>query len=130
MVSDALRMLVEDRAGRRCEYCSTPQNSEPFFRYQVDHCISRQHGGGDDLANLALACPHCNFHKGPNIAGLDPATGALTPLFHPRELVWSEHFIVHRGAISGMTPIGRTTVVVLAMNESLRVELRLGMGAS
>jgi hypothetical protein len=31
-------------------------------------------GGSDDPDNLALACHHCNLHKGPNLAGVDPRT--------------------------------------------------------
>ena len=30
-----------------------------------------------DEDNLALACAHCNRHKGPNLAGFDPETGML-----------------------------------------------------
>jgi len=66
--------------------------------FEIDHIIARQHGGGTLLSNLALSCLHCNAHKGPNIAGLDPLTRKLTKLFHPR-------------------PIGRVTLVVLAMND-------------
>jgi len=33
-----------------------------------------QHGGFDDLDNLALACIDCNLHKGPNLTVIDPET--------------------------------------------------------
>jgi hypothetical protein len=49
-----------------------------------------QHGGGDDADNLALACPDCNLRKGPNLTGIDPETGAVVRLFHPRRDVGSE----------------------------------------
>jgi hypothetical protein len=52
--------------------------------YQIDHIIAKQHGEGDELDNLPFACIHCNRYKGPNIAGIDPETGELTRLFHPR----------------------------------------------
>ncbi|HSS19497.1 MAG TPA: hypothetical protein VLL54_05435 [Pyrinomonadaceae bacterium] len=42
--------------------------------------------------NLALACIDCNLHKGPNLTGIDPNTGVITPLFHPRRDAWVEHF--------------------------------------
>jgi hypothetical protein len=51
----------------------------------VDHIIARQHDGATTIDNLALACLHCNRHKGPNIAGRDVATGDLVRLFHPRQ---------------------------------------------
>jgi 5-methylcytosine-specific restriction endonuclease McrA len=54
------RELILERAKNRCEYCRSHQNDEPFFRYQFEHIIARQHGGNDEPDNLALACPHCN----------------------------------------------------------------------
>jgi hypothetical protein len=66
----------------------------------------------------------CNKSKGPNLAGLDPHTGKLTPLFHPRRHKWSYHFRLDGPSIVGRTPIGRVTVYVLNMNHPLRVELR------
>lgn len=67
----------------------------------------------------------CNLHKGPNIAGLDPLTGQLTPLFNPRTHRWEEHFRYEGPRLIGLTPEGRTTVAVLAANRRDRVELRL-----
>jgi hypothetical protein len=57
-----------------------------------DHIIAKQHGGSDELHNLALACIHCNRYKGPNIAGMGPDTGELTRLFHPRSDDCHRHF--------------------------------------
>lgn len=120
----ALLLLVRTRAGDCCEYCQSHQDREPFFRFQIEHIIPKQHGGGDDESNLALACPHCNRHKGPNLAGLDPLTDSLAPLFHPRHQRWDEHF-AHRGPlIMGQTAVGRATVRVLNMNDRLRVAHR------
>jgi hypothetical protein len=34
----------------------------------------------------------CNTRKGPNLSGLDPQTGELTRLFHPRQDRWQDHF--------------------------------------
>ena len=56
------------------------------------------------------------LRKGPNIAGLDPETGELTPLFNPRAGGWSEHFVWDGVGLRGRTPIGRTTVAVLDIN--------------
>jgi hypothetical protein len=33
-----------------------------------------------------------NAHKGPNLSGLDPESGALVRLFNPRQDWWDEHF--------------------------------------
>ena len=56
--------------------------------------------------NLALACPDCNLAKGPNIAALDPETNGLTPLFHPRRDVWTEHFQTSATSVFGRTAVG------------------------
>ena len=86
--------------------------------------VARKHHGTDDLENLALACFACNNHKGANIAGIDPTTGELTRLFHPRRDRWEEHFEWDDAVLLGRTPIGRTTVDVLAVNLSHRIQLR------
>jgi 5-methylcytosine-specific restriction endonuclease McrA len=76
-MNELLRQTVRERADLRCEYCCLPQNAEPFFGYRVEHIVARQHGGRDESENLALACYHCKWHKGPNLSGLDPESGAL-----------------------------------------------------
>lgn len=81
----AVRTLVRERAGDRCEYCHLKQEHLPFSTFHVEHVIARQHGGADDPSNLALACDRCNAHKGPNLSGIDPETGDIVPLYHPRE---------------------------------------------
>lgn len=120
----ATREIVVRRASARCEYCRLPQVAEPLFKFHVEHIIARQHQGSDDLANLALACHHCNLHKGPNLAGIDPVAGSLAALYHPRRDVWREHFESRRGDIQGLTPSGRATARLLAFNAPDRVELR------
>ncbi len=117
MIGAATRRLVRDRAGRRCEYCRTRQADEPFISYQIEHVIAEQHGGGDEESNLALACSHCNLHKGPNLAGIEP-------LFHPRRQAWEDHFEYQAFFVAGKTACGRATVQVLAMNAQARIDLR------
>ena len=92
MITPAVRLAVTERAGNRCEYCAIHQDDEPWTRFQVEHVIPRQHGGRDDLWNLALACLHCNVHKGPNLSGIDPETNKIEPLFNPRTDTWADHF--------------------------------------
>ena len=76
------------------------------------------------MENLALACIDCNLSKGPNLAGIDPVTGALTELFHPRQHQWDEHFQIDGPFIVGKTAIGRTTALVLNMNSEDQIALR------
>jgi HNH endonuclease len=45
-------------ADRACAYCGD------LDRLSVDHIIARVVGGGDDGANLVLACRSCNSSKG------------------------------------------------------------------
>jgi hypothetical protein len=118
-----LAQLVHDRAGGVCEYCQMPQSARRLA-FQIEHVIAKQHGGPTTSENLALACGHCNRHKGPNIAGIDPQTGTLIRLFHPRLDVWANHFAARGGSIVGLTEIGRATVHVLNMNDPLEVAVR------
>jgi len=118
-----VRQLVNQRAAGRCEYCGMLQEQEPLA-FHIEHIIARQHEGNDAEDNLALACHHCNLHKGPNLSGLDPVTGKLTRLFHPRQDDWNTHFSRRGGEIIGRTPEGRTTVRLLRMNQDGRKELR------
>jgi hypothetical protein len=123
-MDERLRQFVRERAGHRCEYCSLPQDAEPFFAYHIEHIVARQHGGGDDRGNLALACYHCNAHKGPNLSGLDPESGAPVRLFHPRQDQWDEHFERNGVVIVGRTAVGRATIGLLKMNATDRRRLR------
>lgn len=124
MIGAATRRLIRERAEDRCEYCRTRQEDEPFLTYQVEHIVALKHGGGHEEGNLALACSHCNLHKGPNLAGIDPDTGSVEPLFNPRQQRWSDHFAFSGCEILGTSPCGRATVRVLAMNASARMDLR------
>lgn len=124
MLDAELRQWVRRRAGERCEYCGLRQEHEPFYRFQVEHIIPRQHQGGDDESNLALACPHCNLHKGPNLSGIDPECGAIIELFHPRRQNWQAHFAFQNAWVRGLTATGRATIAVLAMNAPIRLEIR------
>jgi hypothetical protein len=74
--------------------------------------------------NLAWSCLHCNKHKGPNIASIDPVTGELVPLFHPRLQRWERHFSWRGAVLVGRTRVGRATVRVLAVNDPNRVAFR------
>lgn len=119
----AIAAEVRERAGQVCEYCRMPQAAH-VRTFPVDHIIAQQHQGPTTLDNLALSCTRCNSHKGPNIAGIDPQSGELTRLFHPRTDRWTEHFQISGPYIVGTTAIGRTTVELFTMNDPDYVLLR------
>jgi hypothetical protein len=123
MMDAAVRNVVRQRAGARCEYCRLPEAALDLPLH-VEHIVARQHGGADDLWNLCLACDRCNLYKGPNLTSIDPQSGALVPLFHPRQHSWREHFTFRGAEIIGLTPTGRATVRLLNMNATGRVRLR------
>ena len=122
----ALVRLVWQRADHCCEYCRMPQDYDdtPF---EIDHIIARKHGGRSAAGNLALSCFYCNSFKDSDIAGLDPKTRKLTPLFNPRRHSWARHFRWDGAYLIGRTPVGRVTVAVLNINDPFRAELREGL---
>jgi hypothetical protein len=122
-MDESVAQEVRRRARHACEYCHVPQASY-LTPFEIDHIIARQHGGPTVLSNLALSCLHCNAHKGPNIAGLDPLTKKLTKLFNPRRHKWARHFGWDGPYLVGKTPIGRATIAVLAMNDPDAVQAR------
>jgi hypothetical protein len=120
----AVRDLVRLRAGHCCEYCLLSQDHCQLVHH-VEHIVARQHGGKDEAENLALACHRCNLHKGPNLTGIDPVSGQVVALFHPRRDAWPQHFRFRGVHVEGLTDVGRATIQVLAMNDARRVELRM-----
>ena len=124
MITTQLRTQVRERAHNACEYCHLHQDDSPLAVLHIEHIIPKVHGGTDDLDNLALACIDCNLHKGTNLTGIDPQTGDVTELFHPRQENWNEHFESQAVYLIGRTAIGRTTIRVLNMNSDDQVTLR------
>ena len=118
-----LIVQVRQLAGNRCDYCHMSAEFDPL-PFQFDHVIARQHGGLTVFENSAWSCLHCNKHKGPNIAGLDPLTGKLVALFHPRLQRWDRHFQWNGSILCGRTAIGRATIRVLAINHPDAVAFR------
>ena len=117
------RRFVRERAGERCEYCRLHQRNSELLHH-IEHVVARQHGGLDDVGNLALACHRCNLHKGPNLSGIDPLTGGVEVLFHPRGDRWADHFAFRGASVEGLTRSGRATVEVLDLNDARRLDLR------
>ena len=119
------RATIVERARGCCEYCRS-QARFAIQPFSVEHIIPRDRGGQTILDNLALACQGCNNHKYTKIAGQDPVTGELVPLYHPRQQRWRDHFAWNDDftLIIGMTPAGRATVEVLQLNRDGLVNLR------
>jgi len=92
--------------------------------FTLDHIVAQQHGGSNDLANVALACGFCNRHKGPNIAGLDSGSGRISRLYNPRLDYWGDHFQPDGPMIVGLTTTGRATIAVLSINHPLQLSVR------
>jgi HNH endonuclease len=122
-LSRKLEFEVRHRAAGRCEYCLFPESASEL-PFHIDHIIAQKHGGQSKSENLAWACFSCNLRKGPNIAGLDPETGGLMPLFNPRTDGWTDHFAWDGLLLRGKTAIGRATVAVLDINHVDSVTVR------
>jgi hypothetical protein len=119
----SLHDLAWRRARDRCEYCRVPQ-SHDRLPFEVDHIVAESHDGKTESENICLCCFACNRYKGPNIAGVDPETGRIVPLYHPRRQRWSRHFRWEGAVLVGTTPSGRATVRVLKINLDHRVGFR------
>ncbi|HXV62733.1 MAG TPA: HNH endonuclease [Vicinamibacteria bacterium] len=112
------------RANERYEYGAIHQRIHLDSAFHVERIVSTQHGRRRSRQPRA-SCHLCSSRKGPNLSGLDPETGALTRLFHPRKDRWHEHFRTdENGQILGLTDIGRTTVHLLDMNSEIRTRIR------
>lgn len=103
--------LVARRAAHHCEYCRSPE-SVFNFPFEVEHILPPARGGTDAESNWALACRSCNLYKSDHLEGLDPETGTLARLYHPRTDQWNEHFRLESasGMMIGLTNIGRATL--------------------
>jgi hypothetical protein len=116
------RASVWQRADMRCEYCRIHSQDWEAFLFHIEDIYAIKHGGSDDLQNLCLSCPQCNWAKGPNLSGqLD---GKIVPLFHPRRQTWARHFQWDGPVLVGKRLCGKVTIQVLDINEPRRVRMR------
>lgn len=124
-VPAALRQLVQDRAGGICEYCRSQARFSPQ-PFSVEHITPRAAGGQTKADNLALSCQGCNGHKYSKQEAVDPVTGKVVPLFHPRTQRWRDNFAWSADAtlLAGLIPVGRATIEALRMNRVEVVNLR------
>jgi hypothetical protein len=119
-ISASLRRLVVSRAAHLCEYCLIHED-DTFFGCEVDHIISRKHGGATQEDNLAYACLFCNRNKGSDISSRIPETGELIRFFNPRIERWSDHFQVKGAMIVPLTAVGTATARILRFNDEDRL---------
>jgi hypothetical protein len=124
-VSAALRERVEHLDAGRCAYCRSLQEVE-LSPFEIDHIVPSSAGGPTEENNLCLACPSCNRFKAARQYAVDPLTGEIVPLFHPRNQRWSEHFEWAAGTLEvvGRTPTGRATLSLLRLNRPHALHLR------
>lgn len=112
-ISRAVRQALRERAGYMCEYCHSPERLSAN-RFTAEHVIPKSLGGSDELDNLALACCRCNERRYNFVAGIDPETQEIVPIFNPRQQKWQERGVV----IEGTTLIGRVTCIRLDLNDT------------
>lgn len=124
-ISTSVRQRICAEARYRCGYCLAQQDIIGV-QLHVEHIKPESAGGSSEPDNLWLACSECNLHKGAQTQLLDPQTGEVAPLFHPRLQRWDEHFRWSEDAteILGMTPTGRATVLALSLNQPFMLRAR------
>jgi HNH endonuclease len=120
LINEELRRLVAYRADHLCEYCLIHE-SDGLLDFQVDHIISRKHGGATESQNLAYACPFCNRQKGSDLGTILPSSGKLIRFFHPRNDTWSVHFKLREATIEPLTEIAEGTIRILGFNHPDRL---------
>ena len=124
-ISEQLRQQVIAEANYHCEYCQTSSRliGIPLI---MEHILPKSAGGDDRRENLAASCYRCNEFKGAKTHAIDPQTGELVPLFHPRYQRWTEHFTWVNGGthVAEKTATGRATVIALRLNNEYITEAR------
>lgn len=124
-VTSKQKIQVKTRAKNCCEYCMS-QEEYSTDTFSIEHIIPRAKGGSNHLDNLANACQGCNNRKFVSTDAVDPLTGEIVQLYHPRQDVWNEHFAWSYDftLLVGLTPIGRATIDRLDLNRRQVMNLR------
>ncbi len=120
-----LQRRVRTFLGNCCADCHTAEFLTAMT-FEIEHIIPLSVGGQTVFEHLCFACPTCNRHKGDRQTVIDPETGAAVGLFHPHNQVWAEHFTWSDGGkeISGLTTVGRATIMALQMNRPTLIRAR------
>jgi hypothetical protein len=116
-IPQSLRQRLLTAANGRCAYCRS-LTAITGARHVIDHIVPIAAGGQTIWGNLCVACHSCNEFKGAQTEAIDPETGVVALIFHPRQQEWQEHFAWNQdgGRIIGLTPVGRATIIALKMN--------------
>ena len=91
---------------------------------EVDHVISRKHGGITDASNLAFSCARCNRAKGSDVGSIVATTGQYCRLFNPRIDLWRDHFAIEGSQLAAKTDIALVTIKMLHLNDPERLAER------
>ena len=120
-----LKTFIRNRAKNCCEYCIS-QERFSADSFSIEHIVSLSKGGSSNEQNLALSCQGCNNFKYNFIQAIDPATGAIVPLYNPRLDNWNSHFRYNETftTIIGISQIGRATAQKLRLNRENLTNLR------
>jgi hypothetical protein len=116
-ISPFVGAQVRKRAEFLCEYCHTDERWQ-LVPFTIDHVEPISAGGAGGVENLALACFHCNRRKS------NKQFVGQTPIFNPRKMRWSEHFVwsSDKLKIIALTEIGKAAIELLELNR-LRILL-------
>lgn len=104
-LTDQQRNSVIRRAYSCCEYCWSQEKHSPD-PFSVEHVIPVSKGGTNDEDNMAYACQGCNGRKYTSTTAIDPITGDIASLYHPRRHQWSDHLLAWQTGYPARSPIG------------------------
>lgn len=124
-LSEFVREEVRQRANFLCEYCHTDERWQ-LVQFTIDHIVPVSSGGSDELENLTLACFHCNRRKSNKQSVFDTQSNSEIPLFNPRQMSWSTHFLWSADSLQiiPLTETGRVTVELLELNRLRILQIR------
>lgn len=124
-ITEETQAEIRQRANFLCEYCHASEKWQ-YVAFTIEHITPIAKNGAYTLENLAKRCFHCNRKKSDRTTAPDTESGAVVPLFNPRENNWNEHFIWSADGlfIIGLTAIGRATVTALALNRERVIPIR------
>jgi hypothetical protein len=122
-ISRSKRAEIARRARYCCEYCLIHEE-DSGFPHEVDHIISRKHGGSSGMENFAFSCLACNRNKGTDVASVRPMTGEAVRLFDPRQNRWADHFKLNGATIEPLSETAAATIRILRLNAPERISER------
>ena len=124
-IPSSIQRQIRDRFANCCAYCRTAEALTVTI-FEFEHIVPLSAGGATVFENLCLACPTCNRYKANRQTAIDPETQAVTPLFHPQQQRWTDHFGWNAKAteVTGLTSIGRATIAMLKINRPQMTRVR------